>query len=243
MQPGPYVLLMVSDTGCGMDSETQSHIFEPFYTTKPEGVGTGLGLSTVFGIIKQSEGFISVYSEVDRGTTFKIYLPEVDGPAPAAEEECEILESRRDACEMILLVEDEARVRNVAKRILEWSGYSILEAGNGEDALKLAQEHAGEIDLLLTDVVMPGMSGPQLAAQLCTAHPGLRVIYMSGYTDDAVVRHGLREATAHFIQKPCAAAQLTSKIRQVLDRPYSPMVANLLPIDPLLSVPAPTVRQ
>jgi CheY-like chemotaxis protein len=218
VQPGPYVLLAVSDTGCGMDKETQAKIFEPFFTTKGVGKGTGLGLSTVYGIVKQSGGFIQVYSEPGQGSCFKIYLPRLKEPAPA--------DRGRSApfiipggTETILLVEDDERVRQLARMALEGVGYTLLEASNGAEALRLSAAHPGPIHLLVTDVVMPQMSGRQLAAQLSSARPALKVLYVSGYTDDAIVRHGVLEKGLVFLQKPFTPAVLARKVREVLGPP------------------------
>jgi CheY-like chemotaxis protein len=219
IQPGHYVMLAVSDTGCGIDAETQAHIFEPFFTTKEQGKGTGLGLSTVYGIVKQSGGHLWVYSEVGKGTTFKIYLPRVDGgterdgphTTPA-----ELPQGR----ETVLLTEDEEQVRQMIRVILEMNGYCILEAASGEEALALYKQHEGQIDLVMTDVVMPQMSGRELAQSLESLHPGIKVLYMSGYTDDAIVRHGLLDQEIAFLQKPFTPDALMRKVREVLDAPH-----------------------
>jgi PAS domain S-box-containing protein len=211
---GPYVLLSMSDDGCGMPPEVKARVFEPFFTTKPQGKGTGLGLSTVYGIIKQSGGNIEVYSEADFGTTFKIYLPALAGETLGAngQEAAPVRGS-----ETVLLVEDEGPVRLVAMLILEAQGYFVLEAADGADALRRAEEHAGRIDLLLTDVVMPGMNGSELADLLQERLGRLRVLFMSGYTDDAVFRHGLLHKDVPFLQKPFTPTTLTHKVREVLD--------------------------
>jgi PAS domain S-box-containing protein len=215
-QPGEHVLLAISDTGMGVPKEIQANIFEPFFTTKEVGKGTGLGLATVFGIVKQSGGNIWVYSEEEQGTTFKIYLPRVRDAAQM------MAGSSADAHlptgdETILLVEDDAGVRDLAKQILQVQGYTLLEATNGEQALHLAAAHNGPIHLLLTDVVMPGISGKTLAQQLLNRRPEARVLYMSGYTENVVAHHGILEEGVIFIQKPFNAATLTQQIRTVLD--------------------------
>ena len=212
---GDYVMVSVSDTGCGMDAETQARIFEPFFTTKAAGKGTGLGLSTVYGIVKQSGGNIWTYSEIDHGTTFKIYLPRVDGTYNEAIEHAS--PSGTHGTETILLVEDEEQVRQIAEEILKSQGYRVLAAANGELALALAKQYQGEIHLLITDVVMPAMSGRALVEQLSPLRPDMAVLYMSGYTDDAVVRHGLLGDQLAFIQKPFTADALARKVRSAFN--------------------------
>jgi PAS domain S-box-containing protein len=216
VEPGQYVMMDVSDTGSGMDSETQSHIFEPFFTTKGVGKGTGLGLSTVYGIVKQSGGSIWVNSEVDKGTVFKIYLPRVD----VLDESTEVVRENEEAPrgdEIVLLVEDEDIVRNLSKEILETYGYSVLVASNGREGLSVGKEFQGQIDLVITDVIMPLMSGREMAENLATIRPDTRVLFMSGFTDDAIVHHGVLDETVFFIQKPFSPEALATKAREVLD--------------------------
>jgi PAS domain S-box-containing protein len=214
--PGHYVMLAVSDSGCGMDAQTQARIFEPFFTTKEVGKGTGLGLATVYGIVRQSEGSIWVYSEVGCGTTFKIYLPFVDGRVPEVVTKTENDELLRGT-ETVLLVEDEEVVREMATEILRDCGYHVLKAHHPQEALDLAADYEGEIHLMLTDVVMPLMSGRQLAEQLMPVRPDMKVLYMSGYTDDAIVHHGVLEEGTAFIAKPFSIDSLTLKLREMLD--------------------------
>jgi signal transduction histidine kinase/CheY-like chemotaxis protein len=212
---GDYVMLAVTDTGVGMTPEVMAHIFEPFFTTKGVGKGTGLGLALVFGIVQQSGGGIHVYSEPGRGSTFKVYLPAITGAQTQAHGAPSI--AALNGSETILLVEDDDAVRALALTILQRYGYQVLAAANGRDALGAAQSHTGVIDMLLTDVVMPHVSGPELADAMRTRFPQIKILFMSGYTDDAVVRHGLLNAEVAFIQKPYTPIGLARKIRQVLD--------------------------
>jgi len=213
--PGRYVLLAVSDTGVGMTPDVQAHLFEPFFTTKERGKGTGLGLATVYGIVKQSGGFIWVYTEPGRGSSFKVYLPRVDESVQPREATAGAGAKR--GTETVLLAEDEAPVRAVARHVLERHGYNVLEAPSAEAALDLARRYSGDIHVLLTDVVMPGLSGPDLARQLVVLRPAVRVIYMSGYTDDAITRHGVLEPGLAYVQKPFTPEAIARKVREVLD--------------------------
>jgi len=216
MQPGPHVMLGVSDTGMGMDDKTKSHIFEPFFTTKEVGKGTGLGLSTVYGIVKQSGGYIWVYSEPGQGTTFKIYLPAVEREAAQVQEE-QTSSDDFTGSETILIVEDDDSLRNMVCEILEPQGYSILEAQNGIEALRVSESHSGQIHLMLTDVVMPKMGGRELEEHLRPLRPDMKVIYMSGYTDNAILHHGVLSPGIEFLEKPFTPAGLRKKVREVLD--------------------------
>jgi signal transduction histidine kinase/CHASE3 domain sensor protein/CheY-like chemotaxis protein len=213
--PGSYVLIAVSDTGQGMTPEVQARIFEPFFTTKPHGKGTGLGLSTVFGIVKQLGGHIFVYSEPGHGTTFKVYLPRLEGAAPsvpAPDQGAWI-----GGTETILIVEDDAAIREVARRVLEMASYTVIEAAGPRQALELAERHPGSIHLLLSDVVMPELTGPQLAELLLRQRPGLAVLFMSGYTDDAIVHQGRLDPSSAFLQKPFTPEALLRRVREVLE--------------------------
>jgi signal transduction histidine kinase len=215
--PGRYAMLSVSDTGVGMTAEVKEQVFEPFFTTKEKGKGTGLGLSTVYGIVKQSGGNIWVYSEPGQGTTFKIYLPRVDEPLEELKEKAEVKEIPLGS-ETILVVEDEGEVRKVAVRILSGQGYKVLEASHGNDAMLVCKQHEGPIHLMVTDVVMPNMSGHELAKRLKAFHPEMKVLYMSGYTDNAIVHHGVLEKGMNYIQKPFTVEGLAKKVREVLDK-------------------------
>ena len=218
--PGPYVRLSVSDTGCGMDAETRAHVFEPFFTTKERDKGTGLGLATVYGIVKQSGGYIWVYSEVGRGTVFKIYLPRAPGSAEARQQG-EVQQTLPGGVETILVAEDDPAVRALVCGALASRGYTVQEARDGREALAAARGYKGPIHLLLTDVVLPHMSGRRLAERLRAERPESRLLYMSGYTDDAVVSHGVSAGKAPFLQKPFSASALSRKVREVLDQPSS----------------------
>jgi two-component system cell cycle sensor histidine kinase/response regulator CckA len=218
VSPGSYVKLLVTDTGIGMDEETVARIFEPFFTTKESGRGTGLGLSTVYGIIKQSGGYILVHSNVGRGTTFTVYLPQID-TGPDEYKPNTTIEDPLQGDETILLVEDEDTVRRTVSKILAMYGYEVLEAQNGRSALQLCELYRKPIDLLLTDVVMPEMSGRELANRLASQHPEMKVLYMSGYTDDVIVHHGVLDQGTEFIQKPFTPDVLARRVRDVLDGP------------------------
>ena len=217
VKPGSYVMLAVSDNGCGMDKETQSHLFEPFFTTKEKGKGTGLGLSTVYGIVKQSGGNIWAYSEVGQGTTFKIYLPMV---IQAVKEKYEPVERRRISTrgkETILVVEDEKAVRKMIRKTLQNKGYTVLEAQHGQEALDVCEHYSGPIHLMVTDVVMPQMSGKELAEKLAPSRREMQVLYMSGYPDNSIVQHGVLESGTEFLQKPFTLNTLEAKVRKLLD--------------------------
>jgi len=218
VKPGPCVMLAVTDNGCGMDQETQSHLFEPFFTTKKTGEGTGLGLSTVYGIVKQSGGNIWAYSEPRQGTTFKIYLPRVEEAVETYRPKVAPTASPRGS-ETILLVEDEGAVRTIVSKILQNKGYTVLEAHHGPEALEICQVHEGPIHLMVTDVVMPHMSGRELAERLTILRPELRVLFMSGYPDNAIVHHGVLGAGTAFLQKPFTLNALEGKVRELLDAP------------------------
>jgi two-component system cell cycle sensor histidine kinase/response regulator CckA len=212
--PGPHTMIAVTDTGIGMDESTSKQVFEPFFTTKG-GLGTGLGLSTVYGIVKQSNGSVWVESARGRGTTFTIYLPQVDDAAPRVADTVATVSAT--GTETILLVEDEDGVRNVAKKVLKSAGYSVLTAANGEEALTVLKHYDGPLQLLLTDVIMPGIGGRELANRTLEIRPDIRILFMSGYAADALGRRGVLDDDTHFIGKPCTVADLTRKVRQVLD--------------------------
>ncbi len=217
--PGPYVRLSVTDTGHGMDEATQARIFEPFFTTKELGKGTGLGLSTVFGIVKQSGGYVRVESAPARGCSFHVYLPSIPAPSPPPATRSEGIASGARGPETVLVAEDEPALRRMVEEVLTDGGYEVLAAPDPEQALAIAAAHAGTIHLLLTDVVMPGMSGREVAERLTSGRPQMRVLYMSGYTDEALGRHGILGQGLHFIQKPFAPGALLGRIREVLDAP------------------------
>jgi two-component system cell cycle sensor histidine kinase/response regulator CckA len=217
LTPGRYVMLAVTDNGCGMDTETQAHIFEPFFTTKEKGKGTGLGLATVYGIVKQSGGYIWVYSEPGQGTTFKVYLPRVEESLTPQEVRAESRNIPRGT-ETILLVEDEQGVRDLAREYLEISGYKVLVAENGAAAVKVVSEHKGAIDLVMTDVVMPGLSGSELTKRIEAIRPGTRIMYMSGYTDQAIIHHGILGPDIVLLQKPFTLSALAHKLRDALTK-------------------------
>jgi two-component system cell cycle sensor histidine kinase/response regulator CckA len=218
VRPGPYVRLAVSDTGSGMDPKILERVFEPFFTTKEKGKGTGLGLPMVYGIVKQSEGHISVYSEPGKGTSFKIYLPRDLSAKAAATTRTAAAPMLTQGTETILVVEDEEALIRVAMRSLGQAGYTVLTAGDGEEALRTAAAHPGTIHLLATDVVMPRMGGRALATELSKTRPGLKILYMSGYTDDAIIHHGVLEHGTNFLAKPFTAVDLARKVREALDR-------------------------
>jgi CheY-like chemotaxis protein len=213
---GPYVLLSVTDNGTGMSPETLAHLFEPFFTTKERGKGTGLGLATVYGVVKQSGGYIWVDSEPGKGSSFRVYLPQIDEPVSAPVVAALPAESFQGA-ETILLVEDAGPLRKLAHALLEQNGYHVLAAEHGAEALKIAEQKTRHIDLLLTDVIMPGMTGRALADRLVAEQAGLRVLYMSGYTDSAIADQGVLEPGTYLLHKPFTEEALIQKVREVLD--------------------------
>ena len=216
-KPGRYVMLTVSDTGVGMDRETIAHIFEPFFTTKEVGKGTGLGLSTVYGVVKQSEGYVWVHSEPGIGSTFKVYLPRVDEAAQAVPEKTNAAAAQGGA-ETILLVEDDPQVRDLTRDVLEARGYRVLVAERSLEAPAMCAGHGGIIDLLLTDVVMPGLGGNELALEILKQRPTIKILFMSGYTDNSLL-HGASSSNGfHFLQKPFTPSSLAAKIREILDQ-------------------------
>ena len=227
VKQGSYVQLAVTDTGSGMDAVTKARLFEPFFTTKERGKGTGLGLSTVYGIVKQSGGGITFYSELGIGTTFRVFLTR-DWSVPALTAEPTRIQERPTGNEAILLVEDEEPIRKFGRRCLEEAGYRVLTAGDGEEALRICTEHDGNLDLVLTDVVMPRMSGGVLAQKLSETRPALKVLFMSGYTDAAIVQHGVQHAGSRFLGKPFSPTSLLRKVREVLDDDAPPRNPDLI---------------
>jgi CheY-like chemotaxis protein len=217
VRPGLYVLISVSDTGQGIDRHTLNHLFEPFFTTKPVGKGTGLGLSTVYGIVKQSEGYVWAYSEPGQGATFKIYLP-MDPSAAASPGAAEPRSAGAYPGEVLMVVEDEEPVRNMIARLLESEGYKVLVAADGKEALEQIQRGLGRLDLVITDVAMPRMNGRELAEQLQRTRPGLSVLFISGYTDDEMVRRGLIEPKHPFLSKPFTPDILSGTVRLLIDQ-------------------------
>jgi two-component system, cell cycle sensor histidine kinase and response regulator CckA len=215
--PGPYAMLAVSDTGFGMTAEIKRHLFEPFFTTKELGKGTGLGLSTVYGIVKQSGGFIYVYSEVGQGTTFKLYFPQVNDQRPADVQRIEPAAMPGGGSETLLLVEDDEAVAKLARLILQSKGYTVVRAESGEEALGLWGARLDPVDLVLTDVILPGMNGRSLADRLRELDPSVKLLFMSGYTEDAIVHHGVLEPGIAFLAKPFTPNELARKVREVLD--------------------------
>ncbi|MDO9567504.1 MAG: ATP-binding protein [Candidatus Desulfaltia sp.] len=215
--PGPYVMLAVSDTGIGMDKEIREHIFEPFFTTKDVDKGTGLGLSTVYGIVKQNKGFIWVYSEPGQGSTFSVYLPKMNVDTEPEEKEQTFVDELCGS-ETVLIVEDDEGLLKLVQNVLQGCGYRVLSAENGEKALRVGKEHEGQIDLMITDVVMPKMGGREAADRLQPLYPQMKVLYMSGYTDNAIVHHGVLESGLNFLEKPFTPECLARKVREVLDK-------------------------
>jgi two-component system, cell cycle sensor histidine kinase and response regulator CckA len=216
-KPGDYLMISISDNGCGMGKEVVDHLFEPFFTTKGIGKGTGLGLAIVYGIVKQNEGYIHVDSQPGEGTTFRIYLKHVpENILEAGPKTMDI--PRHEVMETVLIVEDEILILNLSKRILESLGYNVLIANHPKDAIQLAREYAGDIHLLLTDIVMPEMNGREISNRLLLLRPGLKCLFMSGYTDDVIAHHGVLDEGMNFIQKPFTVATLETRVREVLDQ-------------------------
>jgi len=216
VRPGNYVMLAISDTGAGMDADTKARIFEPFFTTKEAGRGTGLGLATVYGIVKQSGGYIWVYSEPGRGSTFKIYLPQTEEPLDEFLPESGAPTAARGT-ETVLLVEDDEALQKLTRECLEEAGYQVLAARDGPQALRVSRDYAGEIHLLLTDVVLPGISGPELAQQLRASRAGIRFLFVSGYADASLLQQGLLNPSANLVQKPFRPLELAQKVREILN--------------------------
>jgi CheY-like chemotaxis protein len=214
-EAGPHIVLTISDNGCGMDKQIMDQIFDPFYSTKGA-QGTGLGLSTVYGIVKQHDGSIQVTSAPDLGTTFRIHLP-VSRETLQEHDHSDTSQAESGASETILLVEDDQPVRTLSSTILEKQGYRVLEAETGDEALRVVYEHQGPIDLILTDVVMPGMNGREMCTKVTQQHPDVKVLFMSGYTDDVIVHHGILDQGIHFIQKPFSIQALAGKVREILE--------------------------
>jgi CheY-like chemotaxis protein len=217
LTPGSYVMLAVSDTGIGMDAETQAHLFEPFFTTKTKGVGTGLGLSVVLGIVEQSGGAIRVHSEAGRGSTFRIYLPQVEESSKSEVAPGDALSEAPRGSEVVLLVEDEDGVRQLGRRILERTGYTVIEARHGKEGLAVCESREGPIHILVTDVLMPGIGGRELAERAALLRPEMKVLFVSGHTDDSVLNVGIKLHGTPFLQKPFSLVQLAKKVREVLD--------------------------
>ena len=216
MKVGPYIQLVVTDSGTGMDAETQAHIFEPFFTTKEKGKGTGLGLATVYGIVKQSGGFIWVYSELGKGTSFKIYLPRLDQVEDHVGVTMQQYVELPMGTETVLLTEDEQDVREIAREFLESGGYRVIEAKDGAEAIQLAAKHRGKIQLLVTDMVMPGMTGQELAVQLQSEHPGLCVVFMSGYSEHAATEMANADPSVRLLTKPFSRAAILRTVGEIL---------------------------
>ncbi|MEW6201389.1 MAG: ATP-binding protein, partial [bacterium] len=215
VKPGNYVMVAVTDSGCGMSKELQSRIFEPYFTTKEKGEGTGLGLAIVYGIVKQNGGHIWVYSEEGKGTTFKIYFPQTEETVDDVVIPVDVPKPKRNI-ETVLIVEDEDALRSFLTRIFKRKGYNVLEARHGGEALRVCQKHPGHIDLMVTDVIMPEMSGQELTKRIMPQRPGMKVLYMSGYTNNTIVKHGFLEPGTHFIEKPFSMSAIEQKAREML---------------------------